>query len=70
MIATADLPMSASITTTTDLYGNLVPEASGRARDALDHAFRLARMCPQVPPALHDPVKAQVSGGGGGRADL
>jgi integrase len=29
-----------SITTTVDLYGHLVPEASGRARDALDRAFR------------------------------
>jgi integrase len=29
-----------SITTTVDLYGHLVPEASGRARDALDKAFR------------------------------
>ena len=28
-----------SITTTVDLYGHLVPEASGRARDALDEAF-------------------------------
>ncbi|HWG00872.1 MAG TPA: tyrosine-type recombinase/integrase, partial [Trebonia sp.] len=28
-----------SITTTVDLYGHLVPEASGRARDALDRAF-------------------------------
>lgn len=28
-----------SITTTVDLYGHLVPEASGRARDALDNAF-------------------------------
>ncbi|GAA1594179.1 site-specific integrase [Actinomadura kijaniata] len=28
-----------SITTTVDLYGHLVPEASGRARDALDAAF-------------------------------
>ena len=31
-----------SITTTVDLYGHLVPEASGRARDALDKAFRTA----------------------------
>jgi hypothetical protein len=36
-----------SITTTVDLYGHLVPEASGRARDALDNAFRSARVCPQ-----------------------
>jgi integrase len=28
-----------SITTTVDLYGHLVPEASSRARDALDKAF-------------------------------
>jgi len=28
------------ITTTVDLYGHLVPEVSGRARDALDKAFR------------------------------
>jgi hypothetical protein len=28
-----------SITTTVDLYGHLVPEASGSARDALDRAF-------------------------------
>ena len=26
-------------TTTVDLYGHLVPEAGGRARDALDRAF-------------------------------
>ena len=39
------------ITTTVDLYGHLVPEASGRARDALDNAFRLTRMCPQSAPA-------------------
>jgi integrase len=28
-----------SITTTVDLYGHLIPEATGRARDALDRAF-------------------------------
>jgi integrase len=28
-----------SITTTVDLYGHLVPEASGRVRHALDRAF-------------------------------
>ena len=28
-----------SITTTVDLYGHLVPEGGGRARDALDRAF-------------------------------
>jgi integrase len=28
-----------SITTTVDLYGHLVPDATGRARDALDRAF-------------------------------
>jgi integrase len=32
-----------SITTTVDLYGHLVPEASGRARDALDRAFARQR---------------------------
>lgn len=40
-----------SITTTVDLYGHLVPEATGRARDALDTAFDRAQthvpgMCP------------------------
>ena len=40
-----------SITTTVDLYGHLVPEASGRARDALDRAFGPAAMCPQSAPA-------------------
>ncbi len=35
-----------SITTTVDLYGHLVPEASGRARDALDHAFRTGSCVP------------------------
>jgi integrase len=51
-----------SITTTVDLYGHLVPEASGRARDALDGAFARARakalakekarggMCPESAP--------------------
>jgi len=34
-----------------DLYGHLVPEASGRARDALDRAFGEARMCPGSAPA-------------------
>ncbi len=42
-----------SITTTVDLYGHLVPEASGRARDALDKAFRSALdvpgKCPDRP---------------------
>jgi integrase len=41
-----------SITTTVDLYGHLVPEATGRARDALDKAFSRATadvpgMCPE-----------------------
>jgi len=40
-----------SITTTVDLYGHLVPEASERARTALDSAFRSALdvppMCPE-----------------------
>jgi integrase len=42
-----------SITTTVDLYGHLVPEASGRARDALDKAFAGLRMCPQCAPVSH-----------------
>jgi DNA/RNA endonuclease G (NUC1) len=53
-----------------DLYGHLVPEASGRARDALDNAFRLARVCPQSAPLLNDIAKAQVRAMGGGRAGL
>lgn len=40
-----------SITTTVDLYGHLVPEASGRARDALDRAFARARVCLESAPA-------------------
>lgn len=40
-----------SITATVDLYGHLVPEASGRARDALDKAFAGMRVCPQSAPA-------------------
>lgn len=40
-----------SITTTVDLYGHLVPEASGRARDALDKAFGQTSACPQSAPA-------------------
>jgi len=44
-----------SITTTVDLYGHLVPEATRRARDALDSAFGRAQahvpgMCPALPP--------------------
>jgi integrase len=39
-----------SITTTVDLYGHLVPEASGRTRDALDRAFAWAGMCPESAP--------------------
>ena len=39
-----------SITTTVDLYGHLVPEASGRARDALDKAFRSALHVPPMCP--------------------
>jgi len=40
-----------SITTTVDLSGHLVPEASARARDALDNVFRPARVCPESTPA-------------------
>jgi integrase len=36
--------------TTVDLYGHLVPEASGRTRDALDRAFAWAGMCPESAP--------------------
>ena len=39
-----------SITTTVDLYGHLVPEASGRARDALDRAFGQITVCPESAP--------------------
>jgi hypothetical protein len=34
----------------TDLYGRLVPEANGRARDALDRAFASVRVCPRKCP--------------------
>jgi integrase len=41
-----------SITTTVDLYGHLVPEASARARTALDGAFAAARArAADAPPA-------------------
>ena len=39
-----------SITTTVDLYGHLVPEASGRVRDALDNAFKAALNVPSNCP--------------------
>jgi integrase len=39
-----------SITAIVDLYGHLVPEASGRARDALDKAFRSALHVPPMCP--------------------
>ena len=39
-----------SITTSVDLYGHLVPEASGRARDALGKAYGQVSMCPQSAP--------------------
>jgi integrase len=38
-----------SITTTVDLYGHLVPEATARARTALDGAFARARAAAEVP---------------------
>lgn len=42
-----------SITTTVDLYGHLVPEASGR--DALDKAFAGTRVhAPNEPPDATD----------------
>jgi hypothetical protein len=50
-----------SLTTTVDLHGHLVPEASGLARDALDKAFAGTRvcapMCPRMPPS---PAEMQV----------
>lgn len=59
-----------SITTTVDLYGHLVPEASGRARDALDNAFQNARVPPMCPRRDPGTVAAQVRDSGGGRAGL
>jgi len=46
-----------SISTTVDLYGHLVPEASGRARDALDGAFAAARARSGVQPAAGTPLQ-------------
>jgi integrase len=46
-----------SITTTVDLYGHLVPEASGRARDALDKAFAETRMC--APGCYRAPLRCR-----------
>jgi integrase len=60
-----------SITTTVDLYGHLVPEASGRARDALGKAFAGTRVCaPNVPPDATGSAAMQVRSVGGGRAGL
>jgi integrase len=59
-----------SITTTVDLYGHLVPEASGRARDALDRAFSSASVPPMCPETVGTEAATQVSGVGGGRAGL
>lgn len=59
-----------SITTTVDLYGHLVPEASGRARDALNRAFSSASVPPMCPETVGIQVAMQVSGAGGGRAGL
>lgn len=60
-----------STTTTADLYGHLVPEASGRARDALDRVFVTASdvpsMCPEGEGAQAPP---QVNGEGNGRVGL
>jgi integrase len=42
-----------SITATVDIYGHLVPEAGGRARDALDRAFTPAMMCLQSAPGTY-----------------
>jgi integrase len=59
-----------SITTTVDLYGHLVPEASGRARDALDRAFASADVPLMCPQTAGSQTAMQVSGQGGGRAGL
>ena len=60
-----------SITTTVDLYGHLVPEASARARDALDKAFAGTRVCPQkCPHGCLSPAALQVRTIGDGRASL
>jgi hypothetical protein len=48
-----------SITTTVDLYGHLVPEASGRARDALDRALAHSG---DLPPPLAKPNPAAGHG--------
>ena len=55
-----------SITTTVDLYGHLVLEASGRARDALDKAFGLCACAPNVPRRAARLAALQVSVVGGG----
>jgi integrase len=43
-----------SITTTVDLYGHLVSEASARARDALDKHSISRPMCPESALSDHD----------------
>lgn len=57
-----------SITTTVDLYGHLVPEATGRARDALDTAFGRAQanvpeMCPDGVARDTVPQVSAIDGG-------
>jgi hypothetical protein len=42
---------TAAAATTVDQYGHLIPEANGRARDALDRAFASVRVCPGSAPA-------------------
>jgi integrase len=60
-----------SITTTVDLYGHLVPEASGRARDALDKAFAAVLHVPPMCPERSTKIAApQVNAVGSGRAGL
>ncbi len=59
-----------SITTTVDLYGHLVAEASGRARDAVDHAFGTEAMYPKVPRTTVKIADPQVRTVGGGRVGL
>jgi Phage integrase family len=56
-----------SITTTVDLYGHLVPEASGRARDALDNAFPPSADVPPKCPrrSLSLPKRRSAAGAAG-----
>jgi integrase len=59
-----------SITITVNLDGHLVPEASGRARDALDRDFASADVPPMCLQTAGSQTAMQVSGQDGGRAGL